>query len=129
MTETVRLTVGEATLKLRLLTDEAPNTCRAFLESLPVDSAAIHAKFAGDEFYFMIPRLVDPENSVSRVEPGDVVYYPDRQTVCIFYGDIVPFAQAGLIARVEEGLEQLKAVGPRIWNGGLFPVHVEGGAQ
>ena len=123
----VRLRVGNGECTLRLLWDKAPHLCREFEALLPITSFLTHAKFAGDELFFMVPRLWPAENLVSEVRPGDVGYYPDRQTVCIFYGNIVPFGEVGVFARVLERLRHLQSVGPQIWRSGPTPVHLERG--
>src|SRR5262245_38904747 len=109
------LHIGEHTCRLHLLVDRAPRTCEALAALLPVNSHLVHAKFAGDEVYFMVPGAWPAENTVTQVAPGDVGYYPDRQTVCIFYGTIVPFGSVGLFARMIDGLEQLRAIAPHLW--------------
>ena len=88
---------GGRSCVIELLDEEAPETIRGISSLLPLQTMLAHAKFAGEEVMFMVPRLFRRENIVGSVSPGDVAYYPDRQTVCIFYGGIVPFAQVGLI--------------------------------
>ena len=120
----LNLQIREHTCRLELLADRAPRTCEALAALLPVDSHLVHAKFAGDEVYFMVPGAWLAENTVTQVAPGDVGYYPDRQTVCIFYGTIVPFGSVGLFARMVDGLEQLRAIGPDLWRRGAVPVRL-----
>lgn len=126
MSENVlRLRVGGHTCRLRLLLDRAPNTCKSLKAVLPVQSHLVHAKFAGDEVYFMVPGTWPAENPATTVEAGDVGYYPDRQTVCIFYGGIVPFGSVGLFARVADGLDALRAIGPDLWRRGALPLRLD----
>ncbi|MGH7334165.1 MAG: cyclophilin-like fold protein [Candidatus Rokuibacteriota bacterium] len=124
MIEHARLQLGGQSCRMRLLWDLAPELCRRFVERLPLTSFVTHAKFAGDELFFMVPFLARAENLVSAVTPGDVGYYPDRETVCIFYGEIVPFGQVGVFARVVEGNDVLSELGPRIWRGPALPIGV-----
>ncbi|HLJ60528.1 MAG TPA: cyclophilin-like fold protein [bacterium] len=119
------LRVGGHTCRLRLLLDRAPNTCTSLKAVLPVQSHLVRAKFAGDEVYFMVPGAWPAENPATGVEAGDVGYYPDRQTVCIFYGGIVPFGSVGLFARVADGLDALRAVGPDLWRHGALPIRLD----
>jgi len=118
------LRIGEYTCRLQLLRDRAPRLCEALSAVLPVASHLVHAKFAGDEVYFMVPGTWPAENLVSSVSPGDVGYYPDRQTICIFYGTIVPFGSVGVFARVNEGLEHLRSMGRDLWRHGPVPVRL-----
>ena len=67
---------------------------------MPCESFSVHAKFAGEELIVMVPFFSEPENEIFAVEPGDIGYYPGRQTICIFYGDTEPF---GARERVREG--------------------------
>ncbi len=122
--QTLSLHIGEHTCRLELLRDRAPRTCDALSALLPVASHLVPAKFAGDEVYFMVPGTWPAENLVSSVNPGDVGYYPDRQTVCIFYGTIVPFGSVGVFARVSEGLEHLRSMGPDLWRHGPVPMRL-----
>ncbi len=111
----IRLDLGAGSCTIDLLEDRAPRTCAGLKQLLPLTSTVGHAKFAGEELIFMVPRLFERENIVNSVSPGDVGYYPDRQTICIFYGAIVPFARVGLIGRVSQGLDTLREIAPSIW--------------
>jgi hypothetical protein len=124
MAEKVRIELGGKTCRMELLRDRAPELCARFEQCLPLRSFAAHAKFAGEELFFMVPFLAPAENLVSAVAPGDVGYYPDRETVCVFYGDIVPFGQVGVFGRIVEGLEGLRELGPRLWRGPALSVRV-----
>ena len=115
---------GSRCCVIELLDREAPATTRGIVSLLPLSTTLAHAKFAGDEVMFMVPRLFERENIVGSVAPGDVCYYPDRQTVCIFYGGIVPFAQVGLIGRVVEGLATLRTAAPSIRRSGPCPTEI-----
>lgn len=116
---------GGRSCVIELLDEEAPETIRGISSLLPLQTMLAHAKFAGEEVMFMVPRLFRRENIVGSVSPGDVAYYPDRQTVCIFYGGIVPFAQVGLIGRVTEGLPTLREAAPSLWRSGPCPAEVK----
>ena len=96
----ITLTIGGSAVRVVLLEDAAPRICSAFRASLPLDSFAVHAKFAGEELIAMLPFYEGPENEVPSVAPGDIGYYPARQTLCLFYGEIMPFASVSLFARV-----------------------------
>jgi hypothetical protein len=93
--------------------DRAPRTAQKIWRLLPIAVPLCHAKFAGDELMFMIPAVIEPEFFKPLIEPGDVLYYPIQQTICLFFGDhIVPFGQGpfNVIGKIAEGtadLEQL----------------------
>ena len=111
----MRLRISDRSCDIELLEEAAPKSCAGLKEMLPLKTILGHAKFANEEVIFMVPRLFERENIVNSVSPGDVGYYPDRQTICIFYGEIVPFAQVGLIGRVRDGLDVLREIAPAVW--------------
>ena len=124
----VNLTIGGRPVRLMLLDDAAPTICSAFRACLPLDSFAVHAKFAGEELIAMLPFYEGPENEVPSVAPGDIGYYPARQTLCLFYGEIVPFASVSLFARVHpDDLGAAQEAGRAVLSGGPAPVWIEGG--
>lgn len=63
----------------RLLDDEAPETADAVWNALPVTAPAVHAKFASNEVYCLIPPFehASPplENSTITPIPGDLMYF------------------------------------------------------
>ena len=118
------LTIGDHRVRAELLDDRAPRICQAFRACLPLDSFAVHAKFAGEELIVMVPFFCEPENEIFAVEPGDIGYYPGRQTICIFYGDTEPFGEVSVFAKVTEGLDVLRAWGREILQQGSLPVQM-----
>ncbi len=126
MARAFEIVVGNERVVCDLLEDRAPRVTAAFLRSLPVDSFSVHAKFAGDELILMVPFFADPENEIFWVRPGDVGYYPGRQTICLFYGPTEPFGQVSLFARArEEHLPVLRKWGEEILAHGSLPVTVQ----
>ena len=97
-----------------LLDKKAPNVATAFVDSLPCQSFSTHAKFAGEELIVMMPFFCNPENEILNVKPGDIGFYPGRQTICIFYGDTKPFGKVSVFAKITQGLEHLKPAGRKI---------------
>ena len=65
--------------RARLLDDEAPRTCAAVWDALPLGGALFHAKYARNELYtFVAPfAAVEPEleNPTVTPLPGDVCYF------------------------------------------------------
>lgn len=104
-----------------LLDKKAPNVVAAFEKSLPCQTFSTHAKFAGDELIVMVPFYCNPENEILNVKPGDIGFYPGRQTICIFYGKTAPFGKVSVFAKVVEGLDKLKPVGQKILKSGPVP--------
>jgi hypothetical protein len=101
-------------IKASFFEEKAPGICGKMEACLPLKSVALHAKFAGQELIVMVPFYSEPENEILNVASGDVGYYPGRQTICIFYGNTVPFGKVSVFAKIEGGLDILKEAGERI---------------
>ncbi len=125
MPRAFEIVVGNELAVFDLLDAAAPRVSERFLGSLPIDSFCVHAKFAGDELIVMVPFFEDPENEIFFVDPGDVGYYPGRQTICMFYGPTEPFGQVSVFARAQEGsLPVLRRWGGQILREGSLPVTI-----
>jgi hypothetical protein len=64
--------------RVRLLDREAPATCQAVWDELPLSGEAYHAKFARNEVYTLVPRLTAAprrENPTVTPIPGDVCLF------------------------------------------------------
>ncbi len=125
MPRAFEIVVGNDRAIFDLLDDAAPRVSESFVRSLPLDSFSVHAKFAGDELIVMVPFFEDPENEIFWVKPGDVGYYPGRQTICMFYGPTDPFGQVSVFAKCREvDLPVLRRWGQEIVSVGSLPVVV-----
>lgn len=120
-----KLQIGDQVVYGELLEEKAPNICKAFNEHLPVDSFSVHAKFAGRELIVMVPFFAEAENEILNVQPGDIGYYPGRQTICIFYGDTTPFGKVSVFAKLVNAPSNLEKVGNRILQHGWLPAKIE----
>src|SRR5229473_7304308 len=125
MPKRVVIDIGGTRAIAELLEQEAPMLSRCFWDSLPVDGFSVHAKFAGQEMIVMVPFYAEPENEILDVTPGDIGYYPGRQTICIFYGDTQPFGYVSVFARIVERLDDLRATGDRLLRTGILPAKLE----
>ena len=115
------------------LEDEAPRTCNAVWDALPIEGETYHAKWAGRELYTLVPPFParpGEENATITPIPGDVVYFdvsPDsidlpvamrRQypaglvDLAVFYGrnnlllGPAGFMPGNLFATITEGLAE-----------------------
>jgi hypothetical protein len=121
------LTIGDQRVRAELLDDRAPRICQAFRACLPLESFAVHAKFAGEELIVMVPFVAADENPATSVAPGDIGYYPSRQTLCLFYGQIMPFASVTVFARVlPDDLPSARAAGEAVLRAGAAPARMTG---
>lgn len=75
---TIGLASRGVSCRARLLDDEAPATCDAVWNALPVNGDAFHAKYARNEVYTLVPRIGEAprrENPTITPIPGDVVLF------------------------------------------------------
>ena len=98
--------------RARLLREQAPATCDAVLDALPVVGLARHGIYSGSEVYLVLPVLLAPprEHATTIVGPGDVGFLTvekgsgygieeDYSEVCWFYDlDATPSMPEGPIA-------------------------------
>ncbi len=95
----------------RLLEREAPSTCRALWERLPLEAETIHALVSGCELYILFPWHGPPpprENSTVCTDAGDLFFYyapwysegaSSTGEIAIYYDrDSIPTGGAGLMA-------------------------------
>ena len=127
-----------------LLEAEAPLTCEAFWNALPLEGDAYHARWAGREVYTLVPPFgTDPgkENATILPIPGDLLYFelnpasidfpPERRTgepiidIALFYGRnnflLGPdgYAPGNLFATITENFEGLAEACESIWREGF----------
>lgn len=115
-----------------LLEEEAPRTCQAVWDALPLEGDTYHAKWAGRELYTLVRALGSrpgEENATITPIPGDVLYFdvpPDSidlpvamrrahpeglVDIAVFYGrnnlllGPAGFMPGNLFATITEGLE------------------------
>lgn len=126
------------------LEDEAPLTCDAVWNELPLEGDAYHARWAGREVYTLVPPFeTDPGKENATIMPigGDLLYFevaaasidvpPDRRTgqpfidIALFYGRnnflLGPegYMPGNLFATITENLEGLTAACESIWREGF----------
>jgi hypothetical protein len=94
-----------------LLDAEAPQTCQALWERLPLAAETIHAMVSGCELYFLFPWIGPPpprENQTVCTDAGDLFFYyapwyaedaASTGEIAIYYDrDAIPTGGAGLMA-------------------------------
>ena len=115
MAKELRMRVGAEIAKIALLEDEAPETCKKVLASLPLKGNLIHAKIAGKEFFFKAPFFCDPENQVQAQQAGNIGYYDGANSICVFYEAEPGIGTVNLFARIIENLSGIQKEGDRGW--------------
>lgn len=93
-------------IKCRITAHENPKVVEALLLSLPFES---EAKRWGDEIYFLVPFFTQPEKLRDVVEVGDIAYWPEEPSLCLFFGPtplspsieiIKPYSPVGVVGKV-----------------------------
>ena len=115
MPNVLNIRVGDEVAKMVLLEDEAPETCKKILTSLPLKGNLIHAKIAGREFFFKAPFFCDPENQVKAQDAGNIGYYDGANSICVFYGAEPGIGTVNLFAKITENLEGIRKEGEKGW--------------
>lgn len=75
---TITLDRRQVSCRVRLLDEEAPRTCAAVWDALPLSAPVFHGKYARNEIYTLLPRFgPDPgkENTTITPIPGDVCWF------------------------------------------------------
>jgi len=93
-------TVGEA--EGELIRHLAPRTVDAIVKKLPFEGRAALWK---EEVYFEIPVRMGEEKARSKVEKGDLTFWPMGNALCIFYGDSQPYSPVNIVGKVTKNLE------------------------
>ena len=76
----IRIKAGAVQVQAQL---NDTRTAKALLEILPIKATA---NTWGHEIYFDVPLNVEIENGTEVVEMGDVAYWPDGPSLCLFFG-------------------------------------------
>lgn len=119
MSEKIKIKIGieEEVFAATLTKDFSPETVEKIVDSLPIESEVMTW---GDEVYFDVPVDMGEENAKETVSKGDVGYWPEGRTLCIFYGktplsesedEIIPASAVNIVGRIEEP-DRLKRIEP-----------------
>jgi uncharacterized protein len=80
MLQMIRIRAGTIQVQARL---NSTSTAKVLLEILPVRATA---NAWGNEIYFDVPLHMEIEDGQEVVEMGDVAYWPDGPSLCLFFG-------------------------------------------
>lgn len=123
------ITVGAHRFVGRLLRDEAPLTCAAFVQRLPFTTRIVHVRWSGEAVWSPLGDYdfgVGPENATSHPSRGDVLLYPAQASeseILIAYGACRFASKVGQLAgnhflTIEDGLADLRTLGEKcLWQG------------
>ena len=99
-------------------------TAKAIYHSLPVDGSVNRW---GDEIFFVVPVKIDYESDATElVEEGDIAYWPEGSSFCIFFGktpnstdhDILAASKVNIFGKISGSYKELH----KIKNGDLIIV-------
>ncbi len=115
MSRQITILIGNEECTAELLTDLAPKTCRIIEDALPLTGVLSHAKLVDREVFFQVPFFIDEPENMKRSEKGDLAYWNARQTLCIFFDDMVPLAPITTFGRITGNLEGLQREAAEVW--------------
>ena len=112
MSYDITITAGEVELNAEL-NDTA--VAQAIWNALPISASG---NTWGDEIYFRIPVVVEPDDLKEVVDFGDLAYWPPGNAFCIFFGptpasrgdEIRPASAVAVIGRVTGDAALLRQV-------------------
>ncbi len=94
----VEFKIEEAcTIDGELRTVLAPKTVTRILALLPIDS---RLSLWSQQAYFQVSAKIGPEKTVTRCRCGDLAYWPQADSVCLFFKDMAPLSKVNLIGRI-----------------------------
>lgn len=115
----ITIKIGDQIGLAELLEVIAPETCEEFCKLLPFEVDLHYAKIAGEEIMSLVPIVLPHEPNaiikVNDIKTGSIVYFPERQFICIFYGKIQEEdAKTTIFAKITENLEGIKKGGEKV---------------
>ena len=89
-------------------------TAKKIYEILPIES---EGNFWGNEIYFEIPVEMANEKPTEELKVGDLAYWPEGNSFCIFYGKTPasindnprPASQVTIIGKIKGKVEELSS--------------------
>jgi hypothetical protein len=103
--------------------DKAPETCKALLKVLPIETNALHGRWGGEEIWFSMPHIAIPkENQTVLPSRGEILLVepaPGASDFAIFYGRGWCFSPEGFVpgnhfATIKSNLPAFAAAADRL---------------
>ena len=85
----------------------APRTVDSLLRLLPLHG---RVSISNAQLYFEVSLKVGYEKAVSKVERGDVAYWPFGSALCFFREPMQPYRPVNLVGKILSGLEVFQNV-------------------
>lgn len=131
---TLRIAFQGLDLTGHLLEDEAPKTCRALLDSLPLDGSVTNVTWSGNmlRLWVTIPEPAEPENISQLQYPGDILFVPGWNGLRFVYGPAQMRGPGGVhpvprIGRFVGDLTDFVKLAKRVESDGAKPMTVRRG--
>jgi hypothetical protein len=115
MGKEITILIGDEECTAELLTEQAPRICKAIENALPLTGLLNHAKLVDREVFFPVPFFIDEQENPKVSEKGDLAFWNGRQTICIFYDDMVPLGATPTFGRITSNLEGFQREAARVW--------------
>jgi hypothetical protein len=127
--ENVEIIAGPFSFLARMEEKQAPETCRKFVELLPLKKRVIHSRWSGEAVWIPLGGFdlgVGFENHTSHPSRGDILFYPggySEAEILFVYGSSCFASKMGQLAgnhflTIIEGRDNLDALGKRVlWEG------------
>jgi hypothetical protein len=124
--------IDDSVFLATMLEEQAPKTCKAALDLLPLKGELFHATWSGDMLFLRcseIPAKLKPENQTIYPSPGDVGLSSTIKELQIIYGQAQLRARFGpapdnIFARITENLTDLEKIGKRVHRQGPMRIVV-----
>ena len=120
----ISIRIGDEECTAELLTELAPKTCRIIAAALPLTGILSHAKLVDREVFFQVPFFIDEPENLKLSEKGDLAYWDARQTLCIFFDDMVPLGPVTTFGRITGNLEGLQREAAEVWEKAGKPITI-----
>ena len=85
----------------------SPRTTDAIIRELPIEGMSAVWQ---EEVYFEISVKMGNEKSSSKVNKGDLAFWPMGSAFCIFWGETQPYSPVNIIGKVTKNLEMFEKV-------------------
>jgi hypothetical protein len=129
----LEIKIDDSVFLATILEEQAPKTCKAVLNLLPLEGEVFHATWSGDMLFYKcheIPTKLEPENQTAYPSRGDVALNSNLKEIHIVYGQAQLRARFGpapdnLFARITENLKDLEEMGKRIHREGAKKITVK----
>jgi hypothetical protein len=115
MRKEITIFIGKEECTADLLTDLAPRTCRIIEDALPLIGILSHAKLVDREVFFQVPFFIDEPENMKVSEKGELAYWSARQTLCVFFDDMVPLGPVTTFGRITGNLAGLQREAAEVW--------------